>query len=230
MKIGVPKETAQGERRVALVPDVVASLAGKGRRGRRRVRRRRGRRPSRLRVHRGRRRRSATTPGAPTSSLKVAAPTAEEIGRLQQGQVLIGHLAPLTSAETNQGARRRGRHQLRDGGDPADHPRPGDGRALLAGQPRRLRGDAARRPRGRPLLPDDDHRRRHGRRRPRCWSSAPASPGLQAIATAKRLGARRHRLRHPPRRLGADRSRSAAARSSSTSSPTPRARAATRGR
>ncbi len=31
----------------------------------------------------------------------VAVPTAEEIGRLRQGQVLIGHLAPLTSAETN---------------------------------------------------------------------------------------------------------------------------------
>ena len=30
MKVGVPKETAQSERRVALIPDVVASLAGKG--------------------------------------------------------------------------------------------------------------------------------------------------------------------------------------------------------
>ena len=29
MKIGVPKETAQGERRVALVPDVVKTLAAK---------------------------------------------------------------------------------------------------------------------------------------------------------------------------------------------------------
>ncbi len=31
---------------------------------------------------------------------KVAIPTIEEIGRLRSGQVLIGHLAPLTSAET----------------------------------------------------------------------------------------------------------------------------------
>ena len=30
MKVGVPKETAQAERRVALTPDVVASLAAKG--------------------------------------------------------------------------------------------------------------------------------------------------------------------------------------------------------
>src|SRR5918996_695738 len=30
MKVGVPKETAEGERRVALIPDVVRTLAGKG--------------------------------------------------------------------------------------------------------------------------------------------------------------------------------------------------------
>ncbi len=30
MKVGVPKETAQAERRVALIPDVVSSLEGKG--------------------------------------------------------------------------------------------------------------------------------------------------------------------------------------------------------
>ncbi len=32
--------------------------------------------------------------------VKVALPTADEIGRLRSGQVLIGHLAPLTSGET----------------------------------------------------------------------------------------------------------------------------------
>jgi NAD(P) transhydrogenase subunit alpha len=32
--------------------------------------------------------------------LRVAVPTSEEIGRLHSGQVVIGHLAPLTSAET----------------------------------------------------------------------------------------------------------------------------------
>ena len=30
MRIGVPKETAEGERRVALVPDIVRKLAGQG--------------------------------------------------------------------------------------------------------------------------------------------------------------------------------------------------------
>ena len=54
--------------------------------------------------------------------------------------------------------------------------------------------------------------------------------GLQAVATAQAARRDRHRLRHPPRRLGADRLASAAGRSNSTSSPTPRARGATRGR
>ena len=122
-----------------------------GGRGRDRVGRRRGGRAPRRRVRGGRRHAWAppTTPGAPTSSLQVAVPTADEIGRLRSGQVLIGHLAPLTSARDQPGAGRGGRDQLRDGGDPADHPRPGDGRALLAGERRRLRGHAARRARGR---------------------------------------------------------------------------------
>jgi H+-translocating NAD(P) transhydrogenase subunit alpha len=33
--------------------------------------------------------------------LRVAVPTPEEIGRLDRGRVLIGHLAPLTSPATN---------------------------------------------------------------------------------------------------------------------------------
>jgi NAD(P) transhydrogenase subunit alpha len=102
MRVGVPKESREGERRVALIPDVVRSLTGKG-----------------LEV--------ATESGAgegaahPDSEysdagasvgsaddvwgaevvVKVAVPTLDEIGRLGSGQVLIGHLAPLTSGETN---------------------------------------------------------------------------------------------------------------------------------
>ena len=34
--------------------------------------------------------------------VRVAVPTLDEIGRLRQGQVLIAHLAPLTSAATNE--------------------------------------------------------------------------------------------------------------------------------
>ncbi|HET8593099.1 MAG TPA: Re/Si-specific NAD(P)(+) transhydrogenase subunit alpha [Solirubrobacterales bacterium] len=97
MKIGVPKETADGERRVALVPEVVKALTAKG-----------------IDV--------AVEPGAgegashPDSEytdagatigedvwgsdvvLKVTPPTEEEVGRLRRGQVLIGFLQPLTNA------------------------------------------------------------------------------------------------------------------------------------
>ena len=103
MKIGVPKETAEGERRVALVPDIARSLAG-------------GEKVEVL-VERG----AGEAAGHPDSQyseagaelvegdvawgadvvLRVAAPSQEEIGRLRSGQVLIGHLAPWTAAETN---------------------------------------------------------------------------------------------------------------------------------
>ena len=99
MKIGVPKETAEGELRVALIPDVAAALIGKG---------------LDVIVESG----AGEGSGHPDSQyadagaeigdpwgaevvVKVAIPTAGEIGRLKRGQVLIGHLAPLTSEETN---------------------------------------------------------------------------------------------------------------------------------
>jgi NAD(P) transhydrogenase subunit alpha len=102
MKVGVPKETAEGERRVALIPDVVRSLAGK---------------QIEVAVESG----AGEGAGHPDSEyeeagaaigsadsacgaeivLKVAVPTTEEIGKLSRGQVLVGHLAPLTSPDTN---------------------------------------------------------------------------------------------------------------------------------
>src|SRR3954449_9276921 len=103
MKIGVPKETAEGERRVALIPDVVASLkknesvdvaveSGAG-------------------AAAGHTDSAYSDAGADVGAgdaawgsevvLRVALPSREEIGRLKQGQILVGHLAPLTSAETN---------------------------------------------------------------------------------------------------------------------------------
>src|SRR5215218_6550558 len=99
MTVGVPKETAEAERRVALIPDVVASLEDKG---------------LDVVVEAG----AGEASGHPDSEytgagaaigdpwgadavVHVAVPTLDEIGRLKRGQVLIGHLAPLTSAETN---------------------------------------------------------------------------------------------------------------------------------
>jgi NAD(P) transhydrogenase subunit alpha len=103
MRIGVPKETAEGERRVALVPDIVASLkksegldvaveSGAGEAA--------GHLDAQYEA-------AGAEVGAADAAweadvvLRVAVPTAEEIGRLRSGQILIGHLAPWTSAETN---------------------------------------------------------------------------------------------------------------------------------
>jgi NAD(P) transhydrogenase subunit alpha len=101
MRIGVPKESATGERRVALTPDVVASLSSK---------------ELEVIVEAGAGAGAAhsdsdySEAGAKVGSADdawsadvvahVAVPTREEIGRLRSGQVLVGFLAPLTSGET----------------------------------------------------------------------------------------------------------------------------------
>jgi H+-translocating NAD(P) transhydrogenase subunit alpha len=98
MRIGVPKETAEGERRVATVPEV-AKLLTKD--------------EHELAVEPGAGEDSAhpdseyTEVGASTGNpwdaevvAKVRAPNPEEIGRLRSGQVLIGFLNPLTAGET----------------------------------------------------------------------------------------------------------------------------------
>ena len=110
MRIGVPKETAEGERRVALIPDVVASL--------------RKNEKVEVAVQSG----AGESAGHPDSAyseagaevgdadaawgadvvLRVAVPSTDEVGRMRSGQVLIGNLAPLTSADTNQALARAG--------------------------------------------------------------------------------------------------------------------------
>jgi NAD(P) transhydrogenase subunit alpha len=103
---GVPKESGAGERRVALVPKVVEKLrsrgvevvveagAGEG-----------ALMPDALYTKAG------ATIGDPWSAdvvVKVAPPTAEEIGRLRSGASYIGFLAPLTSPQTVQALRDAG--------------------------------------------------------------------------------------------------------------------------
>jgi NAD(P) transhydrogenase subunit alpha len=102
MNVGVPKETAASERRVALIPDVVAALkergidvvvqsgAGEG-----------SGHPDSEYEDAGATLGSADEAWGADLVAHVAVPNDDEIGRLRQGQVLIGHLAPLTSAETN---------------------------------------------------------------------------------------------------------------------------------
>ncbi|MGZ5331597.1 MAG: Re/Si-specific NAD(P)(+) transhydrogenase subunit alpha [Solirubrobacterales bacterium] len=97
MKIGVPKETAERERRVALVPDVVKQLKAK---------------ELDVVVEAGAGAAASYTDEAYAEAgaeigdpwgaevvLKVAPPTGEEVSRLKRGQVLIGFLQPLTNAE-----------------------------------------------------------------------------------------------------------------------------------
>jgi proton-translocating NAD(P)+ transhydrogenase subunit alpha len=107
MRIGVPKETAEGERRVALVPEVVAKLVrSTGEDGAAKIE---------VVVERGAGAGAlipdeafaeagaelvdeATALGADVV-VKVAAPTAEQIAQLGSDAVVIGFLGPLTNAD-----------------------------------------------------------------------------------------------------------------------------------
>jgi NADPH-dependent 2,4-dienoyl-CoA reductase/sulfur reductase-like enzyme len=120
--------------------------------------------------------------------VKVAAPTSEEIGssatarprRLPRAADLAGHDAR---------ARRREGHRVRDGGDPAHQPRAVDGRAVVAVERRGYKA----------ALLGAEHATRFY---PMLTTAAGTIPpakvlvlgggvaGLQALATAKRLGAR----------------------------------------
>ena len=97
MRIGVPKETAAGERRVALVPETVGKLAGGG---------------FEVIVERGAGA-AASFPDAAFEEAgarlgdwaeadavaKVQKPSADEVARLRDGQLLLGFLQPLTDKE-----------------------------------------------------------------------------------------------------------------------------------
>jgi len=97
MRIGVPKETAAGERRVALVPEVVRKLKGKD---------------HEVVVESGAAAgallpdeqftEAGATIGDPWDAdvvVKVAPPSADEVAKLGSGATLIGFLEPLTNSE-----------------------------------------------------------------------------------------------------------------------------------
>ena len=107
MKVGVPKETGDGEHRVALVPEVIKKMAAKGFE-------------------------FVVEPGAGDAAMlsdalyeeagasvgdgvweadvvaKVAAPSDDEIAKLGNDTILIGFLGPLTNAHTTQGLAKAG--------------------------------------------------------------------------------------------------------------------------
>jgi H+-translocating NAD(P) transhydrogenase subunit alpha len=106
MNVSVPKEVAAGERRVALVPEMVERLvknglqvtiepgAGEG-----------AHHPDAAYEQAG----AATGDGFSGDVVaKVAPPTSDEIGRLAHGSVLIGFLQPLTASDTVRALAERG--------------------------------------------------------------------------------------------------------------------------
>jgi H+-translocating NAD(P) transhydrogenase subunit alpha len=108
MQIGVPKETAEGERRVALVPDVVRKLtaaAGDQDAPQNEVIVERGAGDGALIPDSQYEEAGARLAQGPDEVYgaqlvaKVAPPSSEEIGRLKEGSVLVGFLQPLSNAD-----------------------------------------------------------------------------------------------------------------------------------
>jgi NAD(P) transhydrogenase subunit alpha len=104
--VGVPRETAAGERRVALVPKVVEKLRSRG---------------VEVVVEAGAGlgalipdqvfTQAGATIGDPWACdvlAKVGPPTPQEVGRLRSGSTLVGFLAPLTSPQTVESLRAAG--------------------------------------------------------------------------------------------------------------------------
>jgi H+-translocating NAD(P) transhydrogenase subunit alpha len=103
MRVGVPTETAAGERRVALVPDVVRRLGAKGLE----VTVQEGAGAAAMIPDAAFADAGAQLSGDPKAIwgadvvVKVAPPSVEEIGQLAAGGLLVGFLAPLTSPQTS---------------------------------------------------------------------------------------------------------------------------------
>ena len=174
-EIGVPKETAEGERRVARRPRRRAAA---------------GRRPAT---------RSWSSPvrgtaagvlddaftdagaelGDPWSADVIARVAPAEHRRAQRRPRADRLPRPAHQRRGRQGHRRHRRDRVRHGGDPAHLARAVDGRAVLAGDRRRLPRRADRRAGARPLLPDADDRRRHDPARPGARARRRASPGCR---------------------------------------------------
>ena len=98
MKVGVPRETTPGEHRVALVPESVKRLTGSGFE----IELERGAGEAASFLDSAYEEAGATLVADPYSAdaiVKVQTPSAKEVERLRDGQVLIGFLQPLTDRE-----------------------------------------------------------------------------------------------------------------------------------
>jgi NAD(P) transhydrogenase subunit alpha len=101
MKLGVPNQSPQGEKRVALVPEIAKKLVARGVEPV--VESGAGERshvPDSAYEDAGARIGSAADAWGAEVVAVVRAPSSEEIGRLERGSVLIGFLGPLTDPDT----------------------------------------------------------------------------------------------------------------------------------
>ena len=186
MKIGVPKETAPGERRVALVPETVSRLAKSGNTVV--VERGAGEAssfPDRLYADAGA---AIGDPYATELVVKVQKPSDDELARLREGTVLVAFLQPLTQHDlVRELARRRVTALSMDAIPRITRAQPMDAlssQATVAGYKAVVLAAAAL-PKFFPMLTTA------------AGTIAPAKAfvigagvaGLQAIATARRLGA-----------------------------------------
>jgi proton-translocating NAD(P)+ transhydrogenase subunit alpha len=190
MKIGVPKETAEGERRVALVPAIVESLrknekvevlveSGAGEAAGH---------PDSQYAEAGAALGAADAAWGADVVLRVAVPSAAEIGRLNSNQILVGHLAPWTSAETNRALAQAGVTSFAMEAIP---------RTTRAQAMDALSSQAAAAGYAATLLAARESGRFFGMMTTAAGTVPPAKvlvlgagvAGLQAVATAKRLGA-----------------------------------------
>ena len=163
MKIGIPKERRDEERRAAASPDTVKRYKGMG---------------LEPVVEAGAGVGAAVADqayqdagaaigdeaGAWASEivLKVQRPTEAEMGHLRPGPGPDRDARPLQRQGSGRGLRQGRGQRLRHGAAAAHHARPGHGRALQPGQPRRLQGTGRRHGRVQSCPADDDDRGRHG--------------------------------------------------------------------
>ncbi len=131
---------------------------------------------------------SADTAWAAETVLRVAVPSTEDIGRLSSGQILIGHLAPWTSAETNRALAQAGATSFAMEAIP---------RITRAQAMDALSSQAAAAGYAATLIAARESGRFFGMMTTAAGTVPPAKvlvlgagvAGLQAVATAKRLGA-----------------------------------------
>jgi NAD(P) transhydrogenase subunit alpha len=187
MKIGVPRETVPGERRVALVPETVGRLVKAG---------------NEVLVERGAGTEAAFIDSAYEQAgarivddafdadliAKVQRPTQDEIGKLKQGQVLIAFLQPLVEPKLAATLAERGVVALSMDAIPRiTRAQPMDAlssQATVAGYKAVLMA-AAQLPRFFPMLTTAAGTIAPGK----AFIIGAGVAGLQAIATARRLGA-----------------------------------------